>query len=188
MGVLDSFLSRMKLNDEDDDFYDDDVIDDSPDDVDDDFKPKSRKKFYDKFTGKSEDFLGTSDDRVGSAKTTSSKKASKITPMRPNRKGGSTTKINVFKPSGFNAVQDIADCLINVEIVILNLQGLNEAEAQRISDFVMGANHALGGSYRRIADYIFALAPSGIEFTEEVTSKMQEQLSSTNYGYSYYGR
>ena len=46
--------------------------------------------------------------------------------------------------------------------VVLQLEGAEPAEAQRIVDFLSGATHALDGSINRIDEATFLCAPLGV--------------------------
>ena len=49
--------------------------------------------------------------------------------------------------------------------IVVNLDEINPAVAQRILDFISGAVYALNGDIRRAARNIFVVAPSNIEIS-----------------------
>lgn len=79
----------------------------------------------------------------------------------PSAPGAS--KVVVMQPESFEAAQAIADHLKARRTVIVNLEGVEEATAQRIVDFVSGATFALSGSVERVGNEIFLFAPSNVD-------------------------
>ena len=67
-----------------------------------------------------------------------------------------------FYPQSYSEVQKLIDYLKNGESVMLNLDGISDAEAQRMLDFSSGAVYALNGSIKRVAGNIFLLTPEGL--------------------------
>lgn len=74
-----------------------------------------------------------------------------------------TFKVLVVEPRSFDDVPAIADQLKNRRPVILNLEGLDKAVAQKILDFLNGAIYALGGETQKVASSIFFYAPPGVD-------------------------
>ncbi len=71
----------------------------------------------------------------------------------------------VYEPKVYSDVQTLIDYLKRKEPAIINLNGLEDARAQRILDFTSGAIYALNGSVLRIAGNIFLLSPEGVGVT-----------------------
>ncbi|MBQ7466552.1 MAG: cell division protein SepF [Clostridia bacterium] len=67
-----------------------------------------------------------------------------------------------FYPKSYSEVQKLIDYLKNGESVMLNLDGISDAEAQRMLDFSSGAVYAVNGSIKRVAGNIFLLTPEGL--------------------------
>ena len=79
-----------------------------------------------------------------------------------NGVGGFGTKnVVIHKPKTYKEVQGLIDYLKQGESAIMILDGLSQAEAQRILDFVSGAVYALNGSTQRVEGNIFLLTPEG---------------------------
>ena len=136
MGVMDKFLSYMKLNgDEEYDDYDDD------DYYDDDEPVEKISKITPK--AKAEPFM--EEDKP--------KKASpKVTPMRqPRRTAGNGMEVCVIKPTSIEDAREITETLLANRTVVLNLEGLDVDVAQRIIDFTSGSCFAISGKdvYKR---------------------------------------
>ena len=67
-----------------------------------------------------------------------------------------------FYPKSYSEVQKLIDYLKNGESVMLNLDGISDAEAQRMLDFSSGAVYAVNGCIKRVAGNIFLLTPEGL--------------------------
>ena len=75
--------------------------------------------------------------------------------------GFGTKNVVIHKPKTYKEVQGLIDYLKQGESAIMILDGLSQAEAQRILDFVSGAVYALNGSTQRVDGNIFLLTPEG---------------------------
>ena len=53
--------------------------------------------------------------------------------------------------------------------VVVNLEGFDSTEAQRIMDFICGCIHALDGTLSQISNYIFIFAPSGVDIHGDIS-------------------
>ena len=184
MGVLDKFLDAIKLNDDyddDEEFLDEDFADDFEEE-------KPRKKFFGRFKRNDEedDFLeeepSPAQRRTAVASAAATKTArqpaasSKITPMRTSRKGKSQNmEVCVIKPKSMEDGERIADTLMNGSTVVLNLEDVDGAEAQRIFDFTSGACYSLDGSLQHISKRIFILTPYNVE----ISGDFQDILNGT---------
>ena len=72
----------------------------------------------------------------------------------------------VQDPRTITDVQNLIDYLRRREPAIINLNNLEDrVMAQRILDYLSGAEYALGGTVHAIAEDIFILAPEGVEIT-----------------------
>ena len=155
MGVMDKFLNYMKLNEDEDDFYDDDYYDESPVEE----KPKKIP------TVKEESILD--DDKV-TKKTTP-----KVTPMRQTKKTGNGMEVCVIKPTSIEDAREITETLLANRTVVLNLEGLDVDIAQRIIDFTSGSCFAISGNLQKISHYIFIITPASVD----ISGDFQELLS-----------
>ena len=155
MGVMDKFLNYMKLNEDEDDFYDDDYYDESPVEE----KPKKIP------TVKEESILDV--DKV-TKKTTP-----KVTPMRQTKKTGNGMEVCVIKPTSIEDAREITETLLANRTVVLNLEGLDVDIAQRIIDFTSGSCFAISGNLQKISHYIFIITPAIVD----ISGDFQEILS-----------
>ncbi|MCM1038908.1 MAG: cell division protein SepF [Roseburia sp.] len=153
MSVMDKFLNAMKLNDEDDDFYDDDYYDE-PDPV-----KKSQP---------------VKEDTVSEEDKALKKTTPKVTPMRQMRKmSDAGMEVCVIKPTTVEDAREITETLLANRTVVLNLEGLDVEIAQRIIDFTSGSCFAISGNLQKISHYIFIITPASVD----ISGDFQEILS-----------
>lgn len=154
MSVMDKFLNAMKLNDEEDEYYDDDFYDDDPEPV---KKPSAVR-----------DDVSMDDDRAVKKSTP------KVTPMRQMKKmPGTGMEVCVIKPTTVEDAREITETLLANRTVVLNLEGLDVDIAQRIIDFTSGSCFAISGNLQKISHYIFIITPASVD----ISGDFQEILS-----------
>ncbi|MBD5508445.1 MAG: cell division protein SepF [Lachnospiraceae bacterium] len=145
MGVMDKFISAMKLSEEEDDgYYDDDFYDDEPEPM--------RKSNAVKDTDSGEE------DKVR-------KLTPKVTPLRQTKKVGSGMEVCVIKPTTVEDAREITETLLANRTVVLNLEGLDMDIAQRIIDFTSGSCFAISGNLQKISNYIFIITPASVDIS-----------------------
>lgn len=157
MGVMDKFLNAMKLNDEEDDYYDDDYYDEEPADT----KPK-------KLTAMKEAPPEPEEEKPAVKKT-----VPKVTPLRQTKKSGNGMEVCVIKPTSIEDAREITETLLANRTVVLNLEGLDVEIAQRIIDFTSGSCFAISGNLQKISHYIFIITPAIVD----ISGDFQEILS-----------
>ena len=153
MGVFDKMLDAMRLGDGD---YDDDYEDDEELEEEED----SKKSVL--FTKKSED--------APAPKPKAS--ISRFSSVRGGKKTSSGMEVIVVKPSGFEDARDISETLLADRTVVLNMEGLDLALAQRIIDFVSGACYAIDGNLQKVTNFIFLVTPHGVDISGDITEIM----------------
>ena len=145
MGVMDKFISAMKLSEEEDDgYYDDDFYDDEPEPA---RKPVSMK-----------DSDAGEEEKVR-------KLTPKVTPLRQTKKMGSGMEVCVIKPTTVEDAREITETLLANRTVVLNLEGLDVDIAQRISDFASVSCFAMSGNLQKISHYIFIITPASVDIS-----------------------
>ncbi len=153
MSVMDKFLNAMKLNDEDDDFYDDDYYDE-PDPI-----KKSQP---------------VKEEMILEEEKAVKKVTPKVTPMRQMRKmSDAGMEVCVIKPTTVEDAREITETLLANRTVVLNLEGLDVEIAQRIIDFTSGSCFAISGNLQKISHYIFIVTPASVD----ISGDFQEILS-----------
>lgn len=168
MGVLDKFLDAIKLTD-DDEYDDDDLFDDEFDDDYEEEKPKNRlfKKEKPAYEEEDDDF----DVKK------SSRSNSKVTPMRqPARRNAPAMEVCVIKPNNMDDSREITETLLSGRTVILNLEGLDLEDAQRIIDFISGAAFAIDGNLQKISNSIFLVTPAHVDISGDLQDLLGASL------------
>lgn len=162
MGVMDKFLTYMKLNDEEDEgYYDDDYYDEEE-------SASVEKKSKIKNISKADSYEEEDRNR---------KPAPKVTPMRPAPRKVSTNgmEVCVIKPTSVEDAREITETLLANRTVVLNMEGLDVDIAQRIIDFTSGSCYAISGNLQKIAHFIFIITPASVD----ISGDFQEILSSS---------
>ncbi len=159
MGVMDKFLNVMKLSDMEDEFDSDDYYDDE--------EPVEKIKKH-SYRDEEPDF----DDVAEKPR----KAAQKVTPIRQvKRSAGNGMEVCVIKPTSVEEAQEITDTLLENKTVVLNMEGLDIAIAQRIIDFASGTTYAIRGNLQIISNYICILTPASVD----ISGDFQEIFSGT---------
>lgn len=188
-----SFLDFFKMKDLDDDEFDDDLFDDDDDDDDDDYVPaKPPKKSQstasrrtsaarqNSYSGASQ--TSTYKGQTQTAAYNSAKAArpssgsSKLVEFNSGRQQSESyrgrSEVYVIKPQEINEAQTVTDFLRRGKTIVINMEGVELAPAQRIIDFIGGACYALEGTLQAISANIFIAAPNNIE----VTGDLREEI------------
>lgn len=156
MGVMDKFLNYMKLNDEDDEYYDDDYLDDEED-----VEPAPRKSA-------AKAVKETDADASYAERPAKKAVQPKVTPIRQNvtrKMPGNGMEVCVIKPSTVEDAREITETLLANRTVVLNLEGLDVDVAQRIIDFTSGSCFAISGNLQKISHYIFIITPASVDIS-----------------------
>ncbi|MBQ9561852.1 MAG: cell division protein SepF [Lachnospiraceae bacterium] len=107
--------------------------------------------------------------------------SNKVVPIRTTSRG---LEVCVIKPRAFEEAQDVCDMLLLGRAVILNLEGIDQTEAQRIIDFVCGTVYAVNGKLHAVARYIFIFSPSNID----ISGEFAEFFSEDGFGVPKFGK
>ncbi|MCR5640488.1 MAG: cell division protein SepF [Lachnospiraceae bacterium] len=155
MGMFDKILDVMRLNDDDDDYEDDydDIVEEEE-------EVKHSKKAS----------RNDVEEEVERPRAFAN-----ITPMRGGKKNtsGAGMKVCVIKPTTFEDTREIAETLLAERTVILNMEGIDLALAQRIIDFISGACYAIDGNLQKVSNYIFILTPHSVDITGDLQGIME---------------
>ncbi len=155
MGLMDSFISAMKISEgNDDDMFEDD------------------DEYLDE-----EDVVAERTVTLSKPETVSEPKrqtVNRITPVRQQKKViGSGMEVCVIKPTSVEDAREITETLLANRTVVLNMEGLDVDIAQRIIDFTSGSCYAISGNLQKISHYIFIITPASVD----ISGDFQEILS-----------
>ena len=98
--------------------------------------------------------------------------SNKIVPIRTTPKG---LEVCIMKPSTFEDSQDICDMLLTGRASVVNLEGFDPLDAQRIMDFISGCVYAINGKLHQISKYIFIFSPDSIDISGDYLEFMPDE-------------
>lgn len=154
MGLMESFLGSLKINEE--------GIDDGGDYYDEVDSPEEVSRVSSKTEQTSEEPRKTSfAPRTNSAK---------------NRKLGNGMEVCVIKPVSTDDAREIIDTLLSNHTVVLNVEGLDIKIAQRIIDFSSGAAYAMSGNFQKISNFIFIITPQSVDISGDFSSMLNDSF------------
>lgn len=87
-------------------------------------------------------------------------------------------EVCIMKPTSFADAQDICDMLMNGRAAVVNLEGFDPVEAQRIMDFVSGCIYTMNGRFHQISRYIFIFSPESVD----ISGDYQEFITDGSFG------
>lgn len=135
--AMDKFLNIMKFNDDEDEGYD------------------------------TEEFIDEDDEPVR-ARASRENQGGSSRKMMTRKKGNGkddSMEVCVIRPTSVEDSKDIASTLLSNRAVVLNLEGIDLAVAQRIIDFTLGATYAIKGNLQKISSYIFIITPASVDIS-----------------------
>lgn len=95
----------------------------------------------------------------------------RIVPLRPANRG---LEMCIMKPVRFEDSQDICDMLKNERAIIVNLEGMDLALAQRIMDFTAGSIYSLNAKIHQISGYVFCISPEKVDISGDYMDMIQQ--------------
>ena len=166
MGI-DSILNWFKLAPEDED-YEDDFADDYVEEE--EVRPRYREE---KRAAKQEaPSFDDYDEPAPQPKRTSFRTSTnKVVPIRTAPNG---LEVCIIKPSNFGESQQVCEVLMDGQPVVVNLEGIDIMEAQRIMDFISGCIFSISGNMRQVSRYIFVFSPKNIDISGDYIKNMAE--------------
>jgi cell division inhibitor SepF len=154
--ALKSVLDFFKIGEGEDDDYEDDYYENEEPDTSVEREPKkrtfasqTREEPVDEDTPRRSSFLSSK---------------SKVVAMKP------AMQVNIISPSSFEDSQEICNKLLSGRPVVVNLEGFDPDDAQRIMDFISGCIYAINGKYNQIAKYIFIFSPENVDINSDSIS------------------
>lgn len=108
-------------------------------------------------------------------------KVNKVIPLRKD------LVVTMFKPSSVDESRLVVDALKEGKTVVLNLEGVRTAIAQRVVDFICGATYHGEGNLQSISEAIFIVTPPNVELTGEFVDLLGSGSSLERQDASGYG-
>ena len=189
MSLIDKFLDAIKLND--DGYDEDEFLDDDTDDESEYQDTKVKRRFFSRIEDGDDDYDApkeksapaeepevrpapkqTAKPAAPSRREKTSRPKAKPAPKRRSTSG--SMEVSVIKPTSMEDAREIADTLLDDCTIVLNLEGLDVDNAQRIIDFTCGACYSLNGSIQMISSYIFILTPASVDISGDYQSILSD--------------
>lgn len=175
-GLLNGLLDYLKLSDEDDyDDYDEyENVKEEPV-----VNNVRRSEATERKVSKKASYEREADYEVEQPKReriVRSDRSSKVVPMRAANKG---LEVHIVKPSSFEDSQQVCDILLDGRAVVVNLEGFDADDAQRIMDFISGCIFAINGKLHRISKYIFIFSPDNVDISGDYLDLLPEDKKNT---------
>lgn len=79
--------------------------------------------------------------------------------------------VQLYEPVNRESTSEIVSKLKQKNIIIVNINKLSDADKVRVTDVLLGAILALGGSNQIITDSVCVYAPGGININEYLNSE-----------------
>lgn len=155
-----SFLDFFKIEDDE---YDDDYEEEKSYDGEESFLKKRNQKAQVEI--EEEEDLPKRTFRTAKPKVVPISQSSKI------------MEVNIIKPTSFEDSQEICNTLLRQRPVVVNLEGFDSDDAQRIMDFISGCIYAINGKFHPISKYIFIFSPENVDINGDELSFTGESIS-----------
>ena len=154
MKFAEKFLNMMKLND----------ADDETEPFDEEYNEVTEEEGYD------EEEMEDEEEEPHKPILSLRRKKKDLTESQEDDEEGESVK--VIRPQTFNEAQIVADFLKEGKTIVVNLEGIEIGQAQRIIDFIGGASFAVDGSLKAISNNIFIVAPGNIEVSGDLRDEI----------------
>ncbi len=193
---LNKFMSFLKLTDEDD--YDDDFYDDDYDDDDYDEKELQREERRVQREQRRADRKTSSYSRSDYARdrdyddydepptsfntrkqSASKASAGKVVSIHPV--SSASYELSISRPANFGESQQVCETLLSGQPVVVNLEGIDMTEAQRIIDLISGCIFAISGNMRQVSRYIFVFSPKNIDISGDYLNTITANDAGINF-------
>lgn len=184
--VFKNFLEFFQFKDEDDDYDDDDDEDEIIEER--RLTKRGERVEPDRPVRQTATATPTPSRQTTASSRTSSNDAPTQRPVRNERTANNkvvpikTTPRNlevcIMKPTSFADAQDICDMLMNGRAAVVNLEGFDPVEAQRIMDFISGCIYTMNGRFRQVSKYIFIFSPENVD----ISGDYQDYIPDGSFG------
>ena len=163
-GVLNKILSFAGIYDDpyetQDDRYEDNYYESADDYADDEAEPDG-STLNERFRSQAPGRTGGPNAGGGGGRAGGKGNLNNVVNLHPQKTQNFT--LVTSKPERLEEAQLVCDHLKERHVVIVNVEGLDGREAQRIVDFIGGALYSLEGEIIDITNRIFAIAPSNVD-------------------------
>lgn len=85
-------------------------------------------------------------------------------------------RITIIEPRLYSEVQEVSDVLLANQSVIINFRRMDNEQATKMIDFLMGVTYAIKGDIQRLGEEIFICTPQSVEVDGSELSEFTESL------------
>lgn len=85
-------------------------------------------------------------------------------------------QISIVEPRLYSEVQEISDYLLNGQSVIVNFRRMDNEQAKKMIDFLMGVTYAIKGDIQRLGEELFVCTPQSVKINGSDLSDYKESL------------
>lgn len=180
LNTIKNALGYLKFDDDEDDY--EEYIDDDYEE-DDELKERRFFKSQSKEVSRQEDKKVSFQERASAKEEQSDAKRftnrmerttnNKIVPIRTNSRG---LEVCIMKPTSFEDSQDICDMLLDGRATVVNLEGFDPDDAQRVMDFISGCVYAINGKLHQISKFIFIFSPDSIDISGDYSELVSDDI------------
>lgn len=151
MSWLDSLVGKLKVDGDDDEYYDDEDYAKSED------EPEEKTSI---FPMKKAEPEAEDEDRDRPVRRINRNTQG----VKNARRNNGSMEVVRIEPTTVEDGKKITDYLLDNKVVFLNLEGIkdNMILAQRIIDYTAGATYAIDGTLQQMSSYTFVLAPPAV--------------------------
>lgn len=193
-GGLNKLMNFLKLTDEDDEF-DDDFYDDGYDDEYDyddqkelakEEKRLQRERKRDEKRAVASSFRETeereepafeSEPASAPRRVVARPQSGKVVQMPSSQTISNDMEVCIVKPANISEAQQVCSLLMEAHPVVVNLEGIDLMEAQRIMDFISGCIYAVNGNMCQVSRYIFIFSPKDIDISGDYLKSLENEES-----------
>jgi Uncharacterized protein conserved in bacteria len=86
-------------------------------------------------------------------------------------------EVCIVKPANIGEAQQVCTLLMEQHPVVVNLEGIDLMEAQRIMDFISGCIYAISGNMCQVSRYIFIFSPKDIDISGDYIKSLENEES-----------
>lgn len=173
---IEKMLNTMKLNDDDDDFDEDDMVE-TPREMKREAPVQERQAPPKRFESRpmrstqAQPVHKEAEDTYEPAKRVPMRSERQPVPMRSASHG---LEVSIMKPKTFEDSKDICDMLKEERAIIINLEGIENEQAQRMMDFMSGAIYSLDAKIHQISGYVFCISPAKVDISGDYINMISE--------------
>ncbi len=92
----------------------------------------------------------------------------------PMRSASHGLEVIIRQPNTFDDSQEICDYLKSGHAIIINLENVDRALAQKMMDFISGAIYALDAKIHQISGCVFCISPASVDISGDYFTMLSE--------------